>query len=165
MKQARDQNTAQPKWHWDSDLWKSTGTLNPGDVRRSLLDSNLHSMMPLSCTPLLRLKRCQACNQCHSSRVFTPLIGCIVNSVQTLKADDEPGDYKNLGYSQSKITVGIRFVLGPKIIDGLMEKLEADNCRKVLTGSQINSDHSRDDFISWYRARARFLVLELTFAL
>jgi hypothetical protein len=33
----------------------------------------LHSRMPLSFTPLLRLKRCHACAQWHYSQVFTPL--------------------------------------------------------------------------------------------
>jgi hypothetical protein len=31
--------------------------------------------MPLSFAPLIRLKLCHACDQCHSSRVFTPLFG------------------------------------------------------------------------------------------
>jgi hypothetical protein len=31
--------------------------------------------VPLSFTPLLRLKRCHACDQWHSSREFTPLTG------------------------------------------------------------------------------------------
>jgi hypothetical protein len=34
---------------------------------------NLHSRMPLSFMPLLRLKCCHACDQWHSSRVFTSL--------------------------------------------------------------------------------------------
>jgi hypothetical protein len=37
---------------------------------------SFHSRVPLSFTPLLRLKRCHACDQCHSSRVFTPLTSC-----------------------------------------------------------------------------------------
>jgi hypothetical protein len=40
-----------------------------------VFDRNLHSMMLLSFTPLLLLKRCHACDQCHSSLVFTPLTG------------------------------------------------------------------------------------------
>jgi hexosaminidase len=44
--------------------------------------------MPLSFTPLLRLKLEHACDQCHSSRVFTPLTGWHRNNVrfQTLKS-------------------------------------------------------------------------------
>jgi hypothetical protein len=38
-----------------------------------VFDRNLHSRMPLSFTPSLRLKRCHACDQWHSSRVPTPL--------------------------------------------------------------------------------------------
>jgi hypothetical protein len=45
--------------------------------------------MPLSFTPLLRLKLLHACDQWHASRasvlVFTPLPVHIVNCVQTLK--------------------------------------------------------------------------------
>jgi hypothetical protein len=41
--------------------------------------------MPLSFMPLLRLKRCHACDQCHSSRVATFLPVRTVNCVQTLK--------------------------------------------------------------------------------
>jgi hypothetical protein len=37
----------------------------------ALFARNLHSRMPLSFTPLLRLKRCYACDQWHSSRVST----------------------------------------------------------------------------------------------
>jgi hypothetical protein len=44
-------------------------------VRCAFFDRNLHSRMPLSFTPLLCLKCCHACDQCHSSRVFTPLTG------------------------------------------------------------------------------------------
>jgi hypothetical protein len=36
---------------------------------------NLHSKVPLGCTLLFRLKRCHACDECHSSRVFTSLTG------------------------------------------------------------------------------------------
>jgi uracil-DNA glycosylase len=44
--------------------------------------------MPLSFTPLLRLKRCHACDQCHSSWVFIPLLPVgTVNCVQILKAN------------------------------------------------------------------------------
>jgi hypothetical protein len=39
-------------------------------------DRNLHSRMPLSFTPLLRLKRCHACDQWHSSRVSTTSYRC-----------------------------------------------------------------------------------------
>jgi hypothetical protein len=42
---------------------------------RGFLTEKLHSRMPLSFTPLLRLKRCLACDQWHSSRLFTPLTG------------------------------------------------------------------------------------------
>jgi hypothetical protein len=42
--------------------------------------------VPLSFTPLLRLKRCHACDQWHSSRVSTPLTVTTINFVQTLKA-------------------------------------------------------------------------------
>jgi hypothetical protein len=38
-------------------------------VRCAFFGRNLHSRMPLSFTPLLRLKRCHACDQWHSSRV------------------------------------------------------------------------------------------------
>jgi sialate O-acetylesterase len=44
-----------------------------GTVRVS--DRNLHSRIPLNLTPLLRLKRCHACDQCHSSLVSTPQTG------------------------------------------------------------------------------------------
>jgi hypothetical protein len=44
-------------------------------VRCAFSDRNLHSRMPLVPTPLLRLKRCHACDQWHSSRVFAPLTG------------------------------------------------------------------------------------------
>jgi hypothetical protein len=40
-------------------------------ARCTFFDRNLHSRMPLSFTPLLRLKRCHACDQWDSSRVFT----------------------------------------------------------------------------------------------
>jgi hypothetical protein len=36
---------------------------------------NLRSKMQLSFAPLLRLKRCHACDQCHSYRLFLPLTG------------------------------------------------------------------------------------------
>jgi hypothetical protein len=44
-------------------------------ARCSVFDRNLQSRMPLSFTPLLRLQRCHACDQWHSSRVFPPLTG------------------------------------------------------------------------------------------
>jgi anaphase-promoting complex subunit 8 len=40
-------------------------------ARCSVFDRNLNSRMPLGFTPLLRLKRCHACDQWHSSRVST----------------------------------------------------------------------------------------------
>jgi Cu/Zn superoxide dismutase len=40
----------------------------------ALFGRNLHSRIPLARTPA-RLKLLHACDQCHSSRVFTPLIG------------------------------------------------------------------------------------------
>jgi hypothetical protein len=43
-------------------------------VRRPFFDRTSHSMMPLSFTPLLRLKRCHACDQWHSSRASTCLL-------------------------------------------------------------------------------------------
>jgi hypothetical protein len=49
-----------------------------GPWRRPLLvfDKHLHSRgVPLSFTPLFRLKRCRAYDQWHSSLVFTPLTG------------------------------------------------------------------------------------------
>jgi hypothetical protein len=46
-----------------------------GSVRCAFFDRNLHSRMPLSFTLLLRLKRCHACDQWHSSRAPTPLTG------------------------------------------------------------------------------------------
>ena len=46
-----------------------------GSVRCAFFDRNLHSRMPLSFTPVLRLKLLHACDQWHSSRVFTPLTG------------------------------------------------------------------------------------------
>jgi hypothetical protein len=52
------------------------------------LDRNLHSRVPLVLTPLLRFKRCHACDQWHSSRVHLcslPHTVTTVNSVQTLK--------------------------------------------------------------------------------
>jgi arylsulfatase A-like enzyme len=54
---------------WDSTLivWVSD---NGGHGAR-VLGRILHSMMPLSFTPLLRVKRCHACDQWHSSRVST----------------------------------------------------------------------------------------------
>jgi hypothetical protein len=42
-----------------------------GGVRCAFFDRNLHSRMTTSLTPLLRLQRCDACDQWHSSRVFT----------------------------------------------------------------------------------------------
>jgi hypothetical protein len=45
-------------------------------VRCAFMDRNLHSRMPLSFTPLLRLKRCHTCNLLRSSRVFA-LTGCV----------------------------------------------------------------------------------------
>jgi hypothetical protein len=44
-------------------------------VRCAFFDSNLQSRMPLSFTPLFRLKLLHACGQWHSSRVFTSLTG------------------------------------------------------------------------------------------
>jgi hypothetical protein len=44
-------------------------------VRCAFFDRVFHSRMPLSFTPLVRVKRCHACDQCHSSRVSTPLTG------------------------------------------------------------------------------------------
>jgi serine/threonine protein kinase len=55
-------------------------------VRCAFLDWILHSMMTLSFTPLLRLKRCHACGQLHSSRVSTFLPVDTVHCVQILKA-------------------------------------------------------------------------------
>jgi hypothetical protein len=43
-------------------------------------------MIAIGFTPLLRLKRCHACDQYHCSRVSTPLTGYPFNCVQTLKA-------------------------------------------------------------------------------
>jgi hypothetical protein len=54
-------------------------------VRCSFSDVLLHSTMPLSFTPLLRLTRCHACDQYHSFRVFTLLPVGTVNHVATLK--------------------------------------------------------------------------------
>jgi hypothetical protein len=57
--------------------WASAGsisTMGPVCVRCPLLARNVHSRMPLNFTPLLRLKYCHACDQWHSSRVFTPLL-------------------------------------------------------------------------------------------
>jgi hypothetical protein len=42
--------------------------------------------MPLSFTSLLRLKRCHACDQWHSSREYTALTIAIINYAETLKA-------------------------------------------------------------------------------
>jgi hypothetical protein len=45
-------------------------------VRCPVFGRNPRSRMPLSFTPLLRLKRCHAaCDQWHSSRAFAPLTG------------------------------------------------------------------------------------------
>jgi hypothetical protein len=46
-------------------------TSNGGTVR--VFDRNLHPRIPLSFTPLLRLKRLHAYDQCHSSRMYAPL--------------------------------------------------------------------------------------------
>jgi hypothetical protein len=43
-------------------------------VRCTFFDRKLHSRMPLVPTPA-RLKLLHACDQCHSTRVFTPLTG------------------------------------------------------------------------------------------
>jgi hypothetical protein len=43
--------------------------------------------VPLGVTPLYRLKRCQACGQCHSSWVFTLLPVDNVHPVRALKVD------------------------------------------------------------------------------
>ena len=43
-------------------------------VRRAFSNAMLHLRMPLDPTPV-RLKRCHACDQWHSSWVFTPLTG------------------------------------------------------------------------------------------
>jgi hypothetical protein len=59
--------------------------LTGGEVRCAFLDGKFHSWMPLSFTPLLRLKRCHACDQWHSSRCSLLLPVGTVNCVQTLK--------------------------------------------------------------------------------
>jgi hypothetical protein len=58
---------------------------------------NLHSRVPLGFTPLLlRLKRCHACSQCHSSRVSTlPLTVATINHVATLKV---PAAQQGVGF-------------------------------------------------------------------
>jgi hypothetical protein len=56
-----------------SDAEQGGGAGTTGTVR--VIDRDLHSRMPLSFTPLLRLKCCHACEQRHSSRVFAPLTG------------------------------------------------------------------------------------------
>jgi hypothetical protein len=49
-------------------LWLLYGT-------RCRQKSAVHSRMPVSVTPLLRVKRCHACDQWHASRVFALLTG------------------------------------------------------------------------------------------
>jgi ferredoxin len=69
--------------------WRMENSLK---VNWSFFDRISHSRRgctdPLSSTPLLRLKRCHACGQCHSSRVFTLLPVDTENSVQTQKVGD-----------------------------------------------------------------------------
>ena len=50
VKIKRDQDASQPRWHWNSDLWKSTNVLNedqandtPGDYK-----NRAYSQMPFS---------------------------------------------------------------------------------------------------------------------
>jgi hypothetical protein len=50
---------------------RASSTGGAGCVRCAFFDGKLHSRVPLSFTPLLRLKHCHACGQWHSSRVFT----------------------------------------------------------------------------------------------
>jgi hypothetical protein len=57
--------------------------LSVGAVR--FFRQNSRSRMPLSFTPLPRLKCCHACDLCHSSRVVTLLADHTVNCVPTLK--------------------------------------------------------------------------------
>jgi hypothetical protein len=52
---------------WGNDLIAGFGPF----VRCAVFDRNLHSRMPLSFTPLLRLKHGHTCDQWHSSWVFT----------------------------------------------------------------------------------------------
>jgi hypothetical protein len=55
-------------------------------------DARFLSRVPLSATPLLRLKLLRACDQWHSSRVSTHTLSPVdaVNSVKTLKVDAAP---------------------------------------------------------------------------
>jgi hypothetical protein len=64
--------------HWGRDgvpPHRLSRSRRASSVRCARFDRNLHSRMALSFTPLLRLKLLHACDQWHSSRLFTPLTG------------------------------------------------------------------------------------------
>jgi hypothetical protein len=63
------------------DVTASTEVLGCSNtVRCAFLDRSLHLRMPLNFAPLLHLKLLHAGDQCHSSRVFTPLTSWYCNS-------------------------------------------------------------------------------------
>jgi hypothetical protein len=69
----------------DPTLTKLEYQTDNGGTVHSFSDRTLHSRLILSFTPLLRLKRCHACGQWHSSRVATFLPVHTVNCVHTRK--------------------------------------------------------------------------------
>jgi hypothetical protein len=80
----------------------------PHGTVRIFRNRDLHSRMPLSFMPLLRLKRCHARDQWHSSRVFTPLTGwhCTIRPNTVGTPADTMGEtgyssYSGGGYTQS----------------------------------------------------------------
>jgi hypothetical protein len=87
--------------------------------------------MPLSFTSLLRLKRCNACDQWHASRVFTLLPIDIATSVQTLKGyKDQPGstegaalfDAEPFNHFTIVYVAGCRSSLEAVLARGMMEE-------------------------------------------
>jgi hypothetical protein len=89
--------------------------------------------MPLSFTPLLRLKRCHACAQWYSSRVHIFLPVHTINCVQTLKASvDQDDDGKVGGPSQQLKKVEIAH---PDMTDDMIK-----NIKNAWTESRLVAD-------------------------
>jgi hypothetical protein len=74
----------QPYCHEGNQAVRSRTTALSCLYSARFVDKDLYSRMPLSF--MLRLKRCRACDQCHSSRVSTFKPVHTVNCVRTLKA-------------------------------------------------------------------------------
>jgi hypothetical protein len=118
---------------WDDNLWGDGAVLFSG--------RNAHLRMPLSFTPLLRLKRCHACDQCHSSWMSTPLTGSHCKLHPNTEGHLASAVNESLT-NEATITKAVERTLMQKLKVGLFDPLEGDPWVKLAL-DDMNNTHAQ----------------------